>query len=484
MTAPPAVVAAAAAAEAEKVVAAVAAKGKEKVEVSMPPPAAAMAGATGRFVAYPARVAEHADVVADAALFRAALEKLHAHMGTRLKFEYLRAFFYGSVLWSKILAFEWYQLLVGKIWTFISCIRKSLHEVALIRQEMDGKLLVKAENRWREVTASFVFPATATNASFMLKKYYMSLLYHFEQLYFFKMQGWHQQETDSRPNSSIEIKTEAQVSHKRKRGSACSSDPASSSDNVDVDVIIDGKFEHGYIVTVIMGSKSTKAVLYNCIEEPSLQTPVPPVASNITDLKGGRRRRRRKKKLSTTDPRHPKPNRSGYNFFFQDQHRILKPQYPGQDRLISKMIGERWNNLSPEEKAVYQERGVQDKERYRTQLAAYKEEQRTGQPISNAVPIQQRLPQTEVTIDEVDTKVSEGNILLSNQGYSSSDGSDISGHKIVEDEELNTDTSPEMSMETTDSPGQPDPSADGDRFELRRRENPKADEKQNVPPDA
>jgi hypothetical protein len=117
-----------------------------------------------------------------------------------------------------------------------------------------------------------------------------------------------------------------------------------------VDVIIDSKFEHGYIVTVIMGSKSTKAVLYNCIEEPAQQTPVPPLVSNNIYPKGGRRRRR--KKLSTTDPRHPKPNRSGYNFFFQDQHRLLKPEYPGQDRLISKMIGERWNNISPEEKAV------------------------------------------------------------------------------------------------------------------------------------
>jgi hypothetical protein len=54
---------------------------------------------------------------------------------------------------------------------------------------------VKAENRWREVTGSFIFPATATNASFMLKKYYMSLLYHFEQLYFFGAQGWYQQES-------------------------------------------------------------------------------------------------------------------------------------------------------------------------------------------------------------------------------------------------------------------------------------------------
>jgi hypothetical protein len=117
-------------------------------------------------------------------------------------------------------------------------------------------------------------------------------------------------------------------------------------------------------------------------------------------------------------------------------------------------------------------------------LAAYKEEQRTGQPISNAVPIQQRLPKTEVTIDEVDTKVSEGDMMLSNQGYSSSDRSDHSVEKTVEDEELNTDTSPEMSMETADSGGQTDPSADGNRFELQKRENSKAKEKQNAPPDA
>ncbi|CAO2038392.1 unnamed protein product [Urochloa humidicola] len=443
------------AADEEKAVAsaAAAAKGKEKAEVA--PAAAAAEAGKGRFVAYPAPVAEHAEVVADTARFRAALERLHAHMGTRLKV---------PIIGGKDL---------------------DLHQLYKEVTSRGGIDKVKAENRWREVTASFIFPATATNASFMLKKYYMSLLYHFEQLYFFKVQGWYQEEIDSGTKSSIEVKTEAQASHKRKRGSNASpSDPASSSDNVDVDVIIDGKFEHGYIVTVIMGSKSTKAILYNCIEEPALPTPVPPVASNSTDLKGGRRRRRRRKKLSTTDPRHPKSNRSGYNFFFQDQHRILKPQYPGQDRLISKMIGERWNNLSPEDKAVYQERGVHDKERYRTQLAAYKEEQRTGQPISNAVPIQQRLPQTEVTIDEVDTKVSEGDMLLSNQGYSSSDESEHSGLKTVEDEELNTDTSPEMSMETTGSPGHPDPSADGDRFELRRRENPKADEKQNVPPDS
>lgn len=40
------------------------------------------------------------------------------------------------------------------------------------------------------MTAVFNFPSTATNASFVLRKYYVSLLRHYEQIYFFKAQGW------------------------------------------------------------------------------------------------------------------------------------------------------------------------------------------------------------------------------------------------------------------------------------------------------
>lgn len=46
------------------------------------------------------------------------------------------------------------------------------------------------ERRWKEVTAVFNFPSTATNASFVLRKYYISLLHHYEQIYFFKARGW------------------------------------------------------------------------------------------------------------------------------------------------------------------------------------------------------------------------------------------------------------------------------------------------------
>uniref|UniRef100_M8BHS9 Non-histone chromosomal protein 6 n=1 Tax=Aegilops tauschii TaxID=37682 RepID=M8BHS9_AEGTA len=413
--------------------AAAADKGKEKVEEPVPP-ARAAGGGNGRFMAYPARMAEHKSVVADAALFRAELEKLHAHMGTKLKSSSY----------------------------FLPIYPTSHHSICKY---------VKSEGQIDNCLCCCL-----------------------AQLYFFGGQGWYQQESDhvftADPRSlpCIEVRAETQNIDKRKRATNASSDPALASDNVDVDVIIDGKFEHGYIVTVITGSKSTKAVLYNYSEEPALTTLAPTMHVNNTASKGGRRRRQRRKKLSTTDPRHPKPNRSGYNFFFQDQHRKLKPDYPGQDRLISKMIGERWNNLSPEDKAVYQERGVQDKERYQSQLAAYKEELRTGQPMSNPMPIignapiQQTFPQTEVTIDEVDSKVSKGDMLLSNQRYNNSDEGVDSGGKLVEDEEFNTDTSPEPSIDTTDSPGLLDPSADGDRFELRRRENPNKNEKQSTAP--
>lgn len=65
-----------------------------------------------------------------------------------------------------------------------------------------------------------------------------------------------------------------------------------------------------------------------------------------------RRRRRKKSEIKRRDPAHPKPNRSGYNFFFAEQHARLKPLHPGKDRDISRMIGELWNNLKESDKAV------------------------------------------------------------------------------------------------------------------------------------
>lgn len=47
-------------------------------------------------------------------------------------------------------------------------------------------LQVIRERKWGEVKGIFRFPASVTSASFVLRKYYLSLLYHFEQVYYFR----------------------------------------------------------------------------------------------------------------------------------------------------------------------------------------------------------------------------------------------------------------------------------------------------------
>lgn len=52
---------------------------------------------------------------------------------------------------------------------------------------LDGQVI--EEKKWREVMARFRFPATTTSASYVLRRYYLSLLHHYEQVYYFRAQG-------------------------------------------------------------------------------------------------------------------------------------------------------------------------------------------------------------------------------------------------------------------------------------------------------
>ena len=47
-------------------------------------------------------------------------------------------------------------------------------------------LQVIRDRKWKEVISAFNFPSTITSASFVIRKYYLSLLYHFEQVYYFQ----------------------------------------------------------------------------------------------------------------------------------------------------------------------------------------------------------------------------------------------------------------------------------------------------------
>ncbi|OMO75452.1 hypothetical protein COLO4_26067 [Corchorus olitorius] len=96
---------------------------------------------------------------------------------------------------------------------------------------------------------------------------------------------------------------------------------------------IDGKFDCGYLISVRLGSEVLSGVLYH--------------------------------------PEKPGPSVSGPEY-----NKALVPE-----REFTKMIGESWNSLSPEERMVYQNIGLKDKERYKRELKEYKERLKTAEGV-------------------------------------------------------------------------------------------------------
>ncbi|KAF5452130.1 hypothetical protein F2P56_027162 [Juglans regia] len=340
-----------------------------------------MKEASSNYHPYPLPLAKYDDVAASPKLFMDTLETLHASIGTK---------FMIPIIGGKDL---------------------DLHRLFVEVTSRGGIERVIRERRWKEVTAVFNFPCTATNASFVLRKYYFSLLHHYEQIYFFKARGWVPISSDSLTSPTLTAvpiqRTEslqptpeiqaALLQPQRINTAELDGAKAASTTESSISVIgvIDGKFENGYLVTVTTGSEKLKGVLYLAPQDALQELPQNYGVFASRNDRGSpvpARRRRKKSEIKRRDPAHPKPNRSGYNFFFAEQHARLKPLHPGKDREISRMIGELWNKLEESEKGVYQEKAVRDKERYRAEMEDYRERLRSDQVISDAVPLQQRLP--------------------------------------------------------------------------------------------
>ncbi|CAN4090900.1 unnamed protein product [Withania somnifera] len=209
---------------------------------------------------------------------------------------------------------------------------------------------------------------------------------------------------------------------------------------------IDGKFESGYLITVKIGSEDFKGVLYQVpmnemhqeLENQNLPVYDTGKATSATGIV--QRKRRKRCEIKKRDPAHPKPNRSGYNFFFAEQHARLKPLYPGKDREISRMIGELWINLQVPEKMVYQEKALQDKERYRLEMQEYREGLTTGQIISSPPPIPCPLEHHVDMIDQQSEPQSDnGDVSWSSEHGASSDKCAQSNSENNKGTDLNLD---------------------------------------------
>ncbi|KAL9367306.1 hypothetical protein Peur_038505 [Populus x canadensis] len=391
------------------------------------------------YVQYPAPWATYEDVIVSTKLFMETLEKFHAAMGTKFMI----------------------PIIAGE--------ELNLHRLFVEVTSRGGIEKIIREKRWKEVTSVFNFPSTATNASFVLRKYYGSLLQHYEQLYYFKARSWSpvspvplQSPLISQCSAQVTVQPSpeyqaAAVKQKNTNTAELRGVVAmpGSSASPPVVGVIDGKFEGGYLVTVTVGSEELKGVLYQAPQNQSWQVPQPhgvsannsfninPVPSarnsgNTHPVPGTRRRRRRKKsEIKRRDPAHPKPNRSGYNFFFSEQHARLKPIYPGKDREISRMIGELWNKINDSQKAVYQEKALRDKERYKIEMEGYRERLRTGKVIIDAVPLQQWIPGKDSEMVEASVRTEEtGGGSLQNDGSSSKSDSEDDDRTAEKDSDM------------------------------------------------
>ncbi|CAI6006808.1 unnamed protein product [Closterium sp. NIES-64] len=254
-------------------------------------------------------------------------------------------------------------------------------DLHLLYREVTGRgglMQVIADRKWRDVTIPFDFPPTTTSASYVLRKFYINLLHHFEQTYFFNRQG---PLVPPPPLTHFPRKRGA----RRMQGFEAPPPPQLANIGRNISGIIRSKCDNGYFITVPMGDQVLHGILYHPPSTASSSPFAPPQpvsfllnafsldSALIRSQTHGRRRRRKRRRRAellaaaaggvpgVVVP--PKQNRTGYNFFFGEQRMKLKADMPDRmklkadmpdvpDREISRLIGQRWMALSPQDRIV------------------------------------------------------------------------------------------------------------------------------------
>ncbi|CAI5973295.1 unnamed protein product [Closterium sp. NIES-64] len=273
-------------------------------------------------------------------------------------------------------------------------------DLHLLYREVTGRgglMQVIADRKWRDVTIPFDFPPTTTSASYVLRKFYINLLHHFEQTYFFNRQG---PLVPPPPLTHFPRKRGA----RRMQGFEAPPPPQLANIGRNISGIIRSKCDNGYFITVPMGDQVLHGILYHPPSTASSSPFAPPQpvsfllnafsldSALIRSQTHGRRRRRKRRRRAellaaaaggvpgVVVP--PKQNRTGYNFFFGEQRMKLKADMPDvPDREISRLIGQRWMALSPQDRIPYQEQAERDRKQHVAEMMEYNEEMYSAPPL-------------------------------------------------------------------------------------------------------
>ncbi|KAI5059326.1 hypothetical protein GOP47_0025645 [Adiantum capillus-veneris] len=248
---------------------------------------------------------------------------------------------------------------------------------------------------WGELSEVLNVLKSVHNTSFVLRKLYTSLLFHYEQVYYFRVEGQLRLPPVPLPAPSpveqtvdasvYEIPPELKASFKKRKRKldplqVFGVDPAGSVGSVATGAI-NGKFEEGYFVTVVVGTEKLSGVLYHVSADNKAEqyASVPSLIDSIgsdgaasgmeIQLYGCKKRKEYVRKIN---PNAPKRTRTAYNIFFKEQRARLKQLYPDTKGHGKKVI-EMWNKLSDKEKAPYVAQGSQEREKY---LAEHREKLR------------------------------------------------------------------------------------------------------------
>ncbi|XP_057440315.1 high mobility group B protein 9-like [Lotus japonicus] len=196
---------------------------------------------------YPPPLASHEVIVNDAKLFLDTLKQFHFHMGSK----YMIPVIGGRKL--------------------------DLHTLYVEVTRRSGYEKVVAEKKWREVGSVFNFSTTTTSASYVLKKHYWNLLYDFEQVHFFKVQGPITPPADVLSGSSSSGKPDlalAEYAPKHANNGPESNVEAKGYPRYG-EGTIEEKIDCGYLVSVKLGSEVLRGVIFHPEET------VPPPSSRV-----------------------------------------------------------------------------------------------------------------------------------------------------------------------------------------------------------
>ncbi|CAI0558482.1 unnamed protein product [Linum tenue] len=133
----------------------------------------------------------------------------------------------------------------------------------------------------------------------------MSLLHHYEQLYFLRAQGWNAAASAAVPLQNPSTENQAAAQQHNRINVAAQLPGASGLPSIVG--VIDGKFDSGYLVTVTIGNEKLQGVVYQAATEAQQQHYYGLSANNNnnnneTTESGVVRSKRRRKETRTRDP--------------------------------------------------------------------------------------------------------------------------------------------------------------------------------------